>query len=122
MKIFSELMEVIEILRKECPWDKVQTHESLRPYMLEEAQEAVEAIDEGDPAHLKEELGDVLLQVLVHAQIASEQGEFNLEDIAKRLKEKLIYRHPHVFGDADIKTIEELKEKWSELKANEKLD
>ncbi len=120
MKVFDELMEVIQILRRECPWDKVQTHESLRPYMLEEAHEAVEAIDEGDPEHLKEELGDVLLQVLVHAQIASETGEYTLEDIAKRLKEKLIYRHPHVFGDADIKTIDELKEKWAQLKANER--
>ncbi len=120
MKIFDELMEVVAILREKCPWDKVQTHESLKPHMLEEAQEAVDAIDEGDIEHLKEELGDVLLQVLVHAQIAAEKNHFTLEDIATKLKNKLIYRHPHVFGEADIKTIDELKVVWEELKAKEK--
>jgi tetrapyrrole methylase family protein/MazG family protein len=112
----DELVEIIKILREKCPWDREQTHESLKPYMLEEAQEAVEAIDENDPEHLKEELGDVLLQVLVHAQIASESGQFNLEDIIKTLKEKLIYRHPHVFGDVKVQNADEVKANWEQLK------
>ncbi len=90
--------------------------------MLEEAYEAVDAIDDNDMPHLREELGDVLLQVLLHSQIASEDGDFNIEDVAKELKDKLIHRHPHVFGSAKIATAEDVKVEWDKLKAEEKTD
>ena len=104
-KNLEELISVIAKLRAPdgCPWDREQTHSSLRPNMIEEAYEAVDAIDDNDIPHLREELGDVLLQVLLHSQIASENGEFNIEDVAKELKDKLIHRHPHVFGSANIR-------------------
>ena len=90
--------------------------------MIEEAYEAVDAIDDNDMAHLREELGDVLLQVLLHSQIASENGDFNIEDVAKELKDKLIHRHPHVFGDAKIDTADDVKEAWDKLKEEEKIE
>jgi MazG family protein len=90
--------------------------------MIEEAYEAVDAIDDNDMTHLREELGDVLLQVLLHSQIASEDGDFTIEDVAKELKDKLIHRHPHVFGNAKINTPEEVKEAWDVLKAEEKTE
>ncbi len=118
----EELIKVIEILRSEngCQWDREQTHESLRRNMLEEAYEAVDAIDNKDPKHLKEELGDVLLQVLLHSQIAKEFQEFDIEEVAKNLKDKLIYRHPHVFGDLEVKDSNEIIENWEKLKKTEK--
>jgi MazG family protein len=105
-----------------CPWDREQTHQTLRPNMIEEAYEAVDAIDENDMSHLREELGDVLLQVLLHSQIASEKNEFDIEDVAKELKDKLIHRHPHVFGDANVKDANEVKVNWDKLKAEEKTE
>lgn len=107
-----------------CPWDKKQTHQSLRPYVLEEAQEVCQAIDEGDLFHLKEELGDLLLQVFLHAQIAEEEGIFTMEDVLESMNEKLIRRHPHVFGElkGKIKDEEELARLWREIKAKEKRD
>jgi len=118
----EELIEVIRVLRSEngCPWDREQTHTSLRPNMIEEAYEAVDAIDEKDPVHLREELGDVLLQVLLHSQIASETGEFTLEDVAKELKDKLIHRHPHVFGNTKVASSDEVLVNWDKLKQEEK--
>ena len=120
----EELIAVIAKLRAPdgCPWDREQTHQSLRPNMLEEAYEAVDAIDENSMMHLKEELGDVLLQVLLHSQIASERNDFNIEDVAKELKNKLIHRHPHVFGDAKVKNSEDVKKNWDILKAEEKTE
>lgn len=105
-----------------CPWDKKQTHQTLRPYVLEEAQEVCQAIDEGDPFHLKEELGDLLLQVFLHAQIAEEEGFFTMEDVLESMNEKLIRRHPHVFGElkGKVKDEKELKRLWQEIKAKEK--
>ncbi len=122
VKELKELIEVIAKLRAPdgCPWDREQTHKSLRPNMLEEAYEAVDAIDSGDMANLREELGDVLLQVVLHAQIASEEGAFDIEDVAKELKEKLIHRHPHVFGNEKIETASEVLEAWDKLKNEEK--
>ena len=107
-KNLLNLIETVRILRSPegCKWDREQTHETLRRNMLEEAYEAVDAIDDGDTKHLREELGDVLLQVVLHSQIASENGEFNLDDVAKELNEKLIHRHPHVFGDVKVKNTE----------------
>ncbi len=122
VKEISELIDVIAKLRAPdgCQWDREQTHKSLRPNMLEEAYEAVDAMDSGDMKHLKEELGDVLLQVVLHAQIASEEGAFNIEDVAKGLKDKLIHRHPHVFGDVKVKSTKEILDNWDKLKAEEK--
>jgi MazG family protein len=121
-KNLEELIDVIKRLRAPdgCVWDRAQTHESLRPNMIEEAYEAVDAIDDKDIAHLKEELGDVLLQVLLHSQIASENNEFTIDDVAKELKDKLIHRHPHVFGNAKIDTPDGVKKAWDLLKAEEK--
>ena len=119
----TELIGVIGKLRSPegCPWDRAQTHSSLRSNMLEEAYEAVDAIDDGDMPHLREELGDVLLQVLLHSQIASENGDFTIDDVAKELKDKLIHRHPHVFGNAHLETPDEVKDAWDKLKAEEKI-
>lgn len=123
-KNLEELIDVVAKLRAPdgCPWDREQTHTSLRPNMLEEAYEAVDAIDENDMAHLREELGDVLLQVLLHSQIASEFNEFTLDDVAKELKEKLIHRHPHVFGTAKINNADDVLKTWDKLKSEEKTE
>lgn len=120
----ERLIEIVKILRSPdgCPWDKEQTHKTLRPNMLEEAYEAVDAIDENDIEHLKEELGDVLLQVVLHAQIGKDESEFDIEDIAKLLNEKLIRRHPHIFGDEIAKTPEEVLINWEKIKKEEKKD
>ena len=121
-KNLEELIAVIAKLRSPegCPWDREQTHATLRPNMIEEAYEAVDAIDDNDMKHLQEELGDVLLQVLLHSQIASENGDFTIEDVAKELKDKLIHRHPHVFGDAKISSTDGVLDAWEKLKAEEK--
>ena len=113
----AELIKTVKILRSPegCEWDRQQTHESIRQNMLEEAYEAAEAIDENNTEHLKEELGDVLLQVLLHSQIADDNNEFNIQDVAKMLNDKLIHRHPHVFGEnktKDTKEIRKEKELW----------
>lgn len=120
----EKLIETIRILRspKGCEWDREQTHKSLRPNMLEEAYEAVDAIDSGDMTNLREELGDVLLQVLLHSQIADDEGEFNIDDVSKELNEKLIHRHPHVFGNQKVNSTEEILEAWDKLKKEEKKD
>lgn len=117
----ERLLEVMKRLRapEGCPWDRAQTHASLRPYLLEEAYEAVEAIGRGNPEAMAEELGDVLLQVAFHSVIAEEEGSFTYEDVERKVVEKLIHRHPHVFGDAVAKTSEEVKARWDELKRKE---
>ncbi len=121
-KELENLIEVIAKLRAPdgCPWDREQTHKTLKPNMLEEAYEAVDAMESGDMKHLKEELGDVLLQVVLHAQIASEEGAFNIEDVARGIKEKLIHRHPHVFGDIKVSSTTEVLDNWDKLKQEEK--
>ena len=118
----EKLVDIIAVLRSEngCEWDRQQTHMSLRPNMLEEAYEAVDAIDDNDIANLREELGDVLLQVVLHSQIAKDNGEFDIEDVAKELSQKLIHRHPHVFGDAKVNSTQEILEAWDRLKKEEK--
>ena len=118
----ENLIEVIAKLRAPdgCPWDREQTHKTLKPNMLEEAYEAVDAMESGDMKHLKEELGDVLLQVVLHAQIASEEGAFNIEDVARGIKEKLIHRHPHVFGDVKVSSTTDVLDNWDKLKQEEK--
>ena len=110
-------------LRTECPWDAKQTHDSLAPYLLEETYEALEALEGGDPADLREELGDVLLQVLFHARIASERaGEtgYTIDDVADGIASKLIRRHPHVFGDVTVAGAGEVKQNWDAIKAAER--
>jgi len=102
-----------------CPWDKKQTHQTLKPYLLEEAHETLDAIDSGNPNDLKEELGDLLLQVVFHAQLAKEKGKFNLQDVAKTIGDKLVRRHPHVFGKSS-RRISDINRKWEELKRQEK--
>ena len=118
----ERLIEIVATLRGEngCQWDREQTHKSLRPNMLEEAYEAVDAIDDGDIANLREELGDVLLQVVLHAQIAKDNNEFDIEDVAKELGDKLIHRHPHVFGEKKVNSTEEILQAWEDLKKEEK--
>ena len=117
----ARLVELVRRLRAPdgCPWDRAQTHRSLRRFVLEEAYEVVEAIDAGDPQHLADELGDLLLQVLLHAQIAAESGHFTLADVTRALADKLIRRHPHVFGAATAATAGDVQRLWSELKRQE---
>ncbi len=99
-----------------CPWDRKQTHESLRPYLLEEAAEAVDAITEGDPEKMAEELGDVLLQVAFHSVIGEEEGTFDYDDVERAIVDKLIERHPHVFGDRELHTAEKVLANWEKQK------
>ncbi|MCD7739823.1 MAG: nucleoside triphosphate pyrophosphohydrolase [Candidatus Gastranaerophilales bacterium] len=118
----EKLIEIVNILRSEngCMWDREQTHTSLRRNMLEEAYEAVDAIDDKDTEHLKEELGDVLLQVVLHSQIAKESNSFNIEDVAKGISDKLIHRHPHVFGNTKVNSTDDILYNWDKLKKEEK--
>ena len=118
----ERLIDIIKTLRSEngCAWDREQTHSTLRRNMLEEAYEAVDAIDDNDMKHLKEELGDVLLQVVLHSQIASEENEFSIEDVAKEISDKLVRRHPHVFGNVEVSTTDDIVHNWEEIKKQEK--
>lgn len=119
---YEDLLEVVKILRSEegCPWDKVQTHTSLRRDFLEETYEAVEAIDQENPTLLREELGDVLLQVVFHADIEKDAGRFTMDDVCDGIVKKLVYRHPHVFADAHEETPEGVLDRWDALKRQEK--
>jgi len=113
------LDEIIKILRVECPWDREQTHESIRTCLLEESYEVVDAINNRDDANLREELGDVLLQVVFHASLAEETDRFNLRDVINEECEKMIRRHPHVFLEENLKTIDKVLEKWENIKVKE---
>ncbi len=120
--LFAELCRIIARLRDPqtgCPWDIKQTHTSLKPYLLEEAYETLEAIDLAEPSKLKEELGDILLQVLLHSQIASDNKEFTISDVITVLSKKMIDRHPHVFGDAKADTAEDVTRNWQKSKKKE---
>lgn len=119
---FTRLVEVMARLRGEggCPWDREQTRESLKPYVVEEAYEVLEAIDEGDAAKLREELGDLLLQVVFQAQVAREVGEFTISEVIQAIVEKLVRRHPHVFGDASASTAQEVLHRWEAIKRAER--
>ena len=118
---FDDLVEIIRRLRAPggCPWDREQDHETLKPYLLEECYEALEAVDAGDPDALCAELGDVLLQVVLHAQLGSEAGSFGIEDVCRRTGQKLTHRHPHVFGDVKVRDGDEVAENWEHLKRQE---
>lgn len=124
----SSLLDVVEVmdrLRRECPWTAQQTHDSLSHYLLEEAHETLEALDSGDGEHLREELGDLLMQIVFHARIAAETspdegGGWDIDDVAAGIAGKLIYRNPHVFADGEATTAEEIDAAWQRLKATEK--
>ncbi len=119
---FEELVRIMERLRADggCPWDREQTRESLKPFLIEEAYEVVEAIDEGDPKKLMEELGDLLFQVVFHAQVAAEQGEFTINQVLAATADKMVRRHPHVFAGGTASTAREVLEQWEELKREER--
>jgi len=116
---FQYFIEITKRLRKECPWDREQTHESIRNSIIEEAYECVEAIDEHNMDDFKKELGDLLLQVVFHSNMAEEAGTFTLDDVIKGITKKLIDRHPHVFGDTKVKGSEHVKQNWEKLKMKE---
>jgi XTP/dITP diphosphohydrolase len=116
-----ELVGVMDRLRRQCPWDREQTHRSLARYLLEETYETLEAIDNADQTHLQEELGDLLLQVFFHARIAAEQPDgFDIDDVAGGIVDKLVYRHPHVFAGLEVTGADEVNRNWETLKAAEK--
>ncbi len=119
---FATLVDIIAKLRAPdgCPWDRKQTHASLRENLLDECYEVLEALDSGDPRKLCDELGDLLMQVVLHAQIATEAGEFKLEDVVSNISAKLIHRHPHVFGSLKVKDAEEVVFNWEVLKQGER--
>ena len=115
----ERLTNIVRILRKECPWDKVQTHESLKRCMIEEAYESIDAIDNNDFTNLREELGDVLLQVVFNADLAREESYFDLKDVINDECEKMIRRHPHIFSEETAKTVDKVVEKWENVKSKE---
>ena len=119
---YEDLLEIMRILRcpEGCVWDREQDHKSIRRSFIEETYEAVEAIDNDDPVLLQEELGDVLLQVVFHAQIEAEAGRFTMDDVADGICKKMIYRHPHVFGSVEVKNSDEVLTNWDALKQKEK--
>jgi MazG family protein len=116
LKEFERLVKIMQRLRKECPWDNAQTPETLRQYILEEAYETIEAIDNKDWQELKKELGDLLLQIVFQAEIAEEENRFTLKDVIQHINEKLIERHPHVFGEVKVNSAEEVKDNWERIK------
>lgn len=123
LQALQALVDVVAQLRSPeggCPWDLAQTPESLLPYILEEAYEVVDAIRGGNPTEIAEELGDLLLQVVLQAQIASEQQHFSITDVAAGITQKLIRRHPHVFGETSVTSVDEVKQNWEQIKAQEK--
>ncbi len=121
---FAEFMDIIRKLRSEegCPWDREQTHSSLKPCLMEESYETIEAIDRGDMDNLCEELGDLLLQVALHSVIAEEKGEFTIDEVVGRESEKMVRRHPHVFGDVTVNNSDDVLKNWDKIKEKEKAD
>ena len=119
---FEKLVAVQARLRAPngCPWDREQTHQTLRTYLIEEAYEVLEALESGNDAKFAEEMGDLLLQIVFHSQIASEEGRFTVADVIREIHDKMIRRHPHVFGDGEAKTAGDVKRRWDEIKAEEK--
>ena len=119
---FGDLVEIIAALRAPggCPWDIKQTHQSLKECLVDESGEVIDAIDNDDDENLCEELGDVLLQVVMHAQIAAERGSFTIDDVVQGVSEKMIRRHPHVFGNVKVSSPEESLELWKKIKEQEK--
>lgn len=119
---FDDLVAIMHRLRAPggCPWDAEQTHESLRPYLLEEAYEVLEALDHGGDDELRDELGDVLLQVVFHSELASERGAFGIRDVVENLSAKLVRRHPHVFADTEVSSAKDVERNWAAIKKEER--
>lgn len=118
-KEFEEFVRIVRRLRRECPWDRKQTHRSLRPSLIEETYEAIEALDEKNLGELKKELGDILLHIGMHATIAEETGDFTLREVLQEINNKLIRRHPHVFGAKKVKGASEVLRNWDKIKMDE---
>ena len=118
----SKLIKITDTLmgKDGCPWDKVQTRESLKPYLVEETYEVLDALDANDPEKIKDELGDLLYQILFHSKISSLKGEFNFRDVIDNLSEKMVRRHPHVFKEGELNTPDQVVKQWEEIKRNEK--
>lgn len=123
-KNLTRFAEIIKKLRSPggCPWDREQSHKTLKPYLIEETYEVLDAIDKNNSEELKDELGDLLLQVFLHAQIASDNCQFTIDDVADVISNKMIRRHPHVFGDVKVKNSDEVLDNWIEIKKNETLE
>lgn len=121
MDSFDKLLQIMAVLRSEggCPWDREQTRETLKPYLLEETYEVMEAIDEGDPENIREELGDLLFQIVFHCRLGWELGEFDMQDVIEKISSKMVGRHPHVFGDAVFNTSAEVLQQWEDRKKEE---
>lgn len=122
MSAIDDLRQTMARLRAPdgCPWDREQTHATLVRCLIDEVSELIDTIDRGDYPHMREELGDVLIQIVFHARIAEEQGEFDFDDVAREINDKLVRRHPHVFGTGKLETSEQVIAKWEEIKATEK--
>jgi XTP/dITP diphosphohydrolase len=116
---FENFVEIVKILRRECPWDKKQTNESIAPLMIEETYEAIDAIYQKNDFEFSKELGDLLLHIVMHAVMAEERGAFNLTDVVRKISEKMIHRHPHVFGDVSVSGETEVLQNWEALKLQE---
>ena len=121
----KELQDLITLIRKlrapdGCPWDRKQTRQDIGKYLLDEAYEVLDALAEDNPRHLQEELGDLLFQILFISEIASEAGDFSLADVMNDIQAKMIRRHPHVFGDVKVNSVQEVKENWQEIKKRER--
>ncbi len=121
---FAWLKEIIARLRGSdgCPWDKKQTHDSLRPFLVEESYEVLQALDDGVPEKLRDELGDLLLQIMLHARIAEEAGEFDIDRVIQSISDKLVHRHPHVFGGQKATDVAEVEQNWEALKQEERAE
>ncbi len=121
---FKKLTKIVDTLMSEngCPWDRIQTRESLKPYLVEEVYETLEALDGNNPEEIKEELGDLLYQILFHAKISENRGEFNISDVVQSISQKMIRRHPHVFKEENLETPDEVVTQWEEIKKQEKND
>ncbi|MBQ0103878.1 MAG: nucleoside triphosphate pyrophosphohydrolase [Prevotellaceae bacterium] len=120
LKAFGRLLEVMDTLREKCPWDRKQTNESLRPNTIEETYELCDALLKNDTANICKELGDVLLHIVFYAKIGSEQRAFDIADVCNKLCDKLIYRHPHVYGDVTVSGTDQVLQNWEQLKTKEK--
>ena len=123
MTNFKKLTQIVDTLKSENggPWDKVQTRESLKPYLVEEVYETLEALDSNDPEQIKDELGDLLYQILFHAKISENRGEFNIQDVVQCISKKMVRRHPHVFKEGTLETPEQVVTQWEEIKKQEKI-
>jgi tetrapyrrole methylase family protein / MazG family protein len=117
---FIALVETVARLRRECPWDREQTSKSIMPFLIEEAYEVLEALEAENPAEVRGELGDLLLQILLHAEMAAERGEFDVRDVIEAVRTKMVHRHPHVFGDLAVAGKDEVLDNWSRIKAQER--